>query len=65
MGRVAGLREGQRAGPVQIVPILLVERDGQAVGGCRVAVDHALGERDLILRRIHGARSKDSGHTEQ
>lgn len=43
MGRVAGLREGQRAGPVQIVPILLVERDGQAVGGCRVAVNDALG----------------------
>lgn len=65
MGRVAGLREGKRAGPVQIVPILLVELDGQAVGGCRVAVNDALSERDLILRRVHGARSKDSGHAEQ
>ena len=65
MGRVAGVREGKRAGPVQIVPILLVERDGQAVGSRRVAVNDALSERDLILRRIHGARGKDSGHTEQ
>ena len=65
VGRVAGLREGKRAGPVQIVPILLVERDGQAVGGCRVAVNDALSERNLILRRVHGARGKDGGHAEQ
>ena len=32
---------------------------------CRVAVNDALSERDLILRRVHGARSKDSGHAEQ
>ena len=50
---------------MQIVPILLVERDGQAVGSRRVAVNDALSERDLILRRIYGARGKDSGHTEQ